>query len=80
MIESFINLAKSRKRASGEKEIEEGRKLQEEIIETLEGMRSDKVYKNRDEFIEILDKALEEKEIKIRKPVKCYPQCFRRKR
>ena len=32
-------------------------------------MRSDKVYKNRDEFIEVLDKALEEKEIKIRKPV-----------
>ncbi|HHW71238.1 MAG TPA: N-6 DNA methylase, partial [Clostridiales bacterium] len=55
---AFINLAKSRKKGeAGEKEIEEGRKLQEEIIETLKGMRNDKVYKNRDEFIEVLDKA-----------------------
>ncbi len=51
----FKNLVKSRKKGeSGQKEIEEGRKLQGEIIKTLHLMKSDTLYKNREEFTKII--------------------------
>ncbi len=67
---TFTNLAKSRKKGeAGAKEIEEGKKLQEKIIDTLVDIKEDKIYKNRDEFSKVIEKAFEEKEIKLRAPV-----------
>jgi type I restriction enzyme M protein len=55
---AFKNLVKSRKKGeAGQKEIEEGRKLQEKILETLHSMKSDTLYKNREEFTKIIKKA-----------------------
>ncbi len=59
---AFKRLAESRKKGSaGFKEIEEGRALQSEIIETLKTMDSTIVYKNRDAFL----KALKKSDIKL---------------
>ena len=57
---TFINLAKSRKKGdAGKKEIEEGKKKQEEIIQKLKSMKSDTLYKNREEFSEVIKDVLE---------------------
>lgn len=67
---AFQNLVKSRKKGeAGEKEIEEGVKLQEDILDVLENIKGDKVYKNRDEFEEELDSRFKEKGIKVAKSV-----------
>ena len=67
---AFQNLVKSRKKGeAGEKEIEEGAKLQEDILDVLENIKGDKVYKNRDEFEEELDSRFKEKGIKVAKSV-----------
>lgn len=64
---AFKNLAKSKKKGeSGVKEIEEGEKLQEEIIETLKSMKSDKVYKNRDEFTKYLKDSFKKKGLSVK--------------
>lgn len=53
-----MNLAKSRKKGeAGEKEVEEGKRLQEEIIEKLQSMKSDILYKNREEFTKVIKGA-----------------------
>ena len=63
---AFDNLAKSRKKGeAGFKEIEEGKKLQQQIIEILKTMDSNIVYKNRDEFTKILKKAFKDSDIKL---------------
>ena len=63
---AFNNLAKSRKKGeAGLKEIEEGKKLQQQIIEILKTMDSNIVYKNRDEFTKILKKAFKDSDIKL---------------
>ncbi len=55
---AFMNLAKSRKKGeAGEKEVEEGKRLQEEIIEKLQSMKSDILYKNREEFTKVIKGA-----------------------
>lgn len=55
---AFMNLAKSRKKGeAGEKEVEEGKKLQEEIIEKLQSMKADTLYKNREEFTKVIKGA-----------------------
>ncbi len=67
---AFQNLVKSRKKGeAGEKEIEEGAKLQEDVLDVLENIKGDKVYKNRDEFEEELDSRFKEKGIKVAKSV-----------
>ena len=64
---AFKNLAKSKKKGeAGVKEIEEGEKLQEEIIETLKSMKSDKVYKNRDEFTKYLKDSFKKKGLSVK--------------
>lgn len=64
---AFKNLAKSKKKGeSGVKEIEEGEKLQEEIIETLKSMKSDKVYRNRDEFTKYLKDSFKKKGLSVK--------------
>jgi len=55
---AFNNLAKSKKKGTaGLKEIEEGKKIQQQIIETLRTMDSTILYKNRDEFTKVLKRA-----------------------
>src|SRR5690606_17892602 len=52
---AFANLATSKKKGKqGEKEAEEGRKRQEEIIKLISTMDSERLYKNRDEFTDAL--------------------------
>jgi len=63
---AFNNLAKSKKKgAAGFKEIEEGKKIQQQIIETLRTMDSTILYKNRDEFTKVLKKAFKDSGIKL---------------
>lgn len=63
---AFSNLAKSKKKGTaGLKEIEEGKKLQQQIIETLKTMDSTILYKNRDEFTKVLKKAFKDSDIKL---------------
>jgi type I restriction enzyme M protein len=52
---AFKNLATSRKKGEAAKaEIEAGKKRQQEILDMLLSLRSDKLYKNRDEFVKVL--------------------------
>ena len=63
---AFNNLAKSKKKgAAGLKEIEEGKKIQQQIIETLRTMDSTILYKNRDEFTKVIKKAFKDSDIKL---------------
>lgn len=55
---AFEKLATSRKKGeAGDLEIEEGKRLQGALIEALEELKSDKVYKNRDEFTKLIKNA-----------------------
>ncbi|MDD3839429.1 MAG: class I SAM-dependent DNA methyltransferase [Clostridia bacterium] len=63
---AFNNLAKSKKKGeSGLQEIEEGKKIQKEIIDTLKTMDSTITYKNRDAFTKALKKAFKDSDIKL---------------
>ncbi len=63
---AFENLAKSRKKGEiGLKEIEQGKKLQQQIIDALQTMDSAILYKNRDEFTKVLKKAFKEAGINL---------------
>ncbi|HHU63616.1 MAG TPA: SAM-dependent DNA methyltransferase [Clostridiales bacterium] len=63
---AFNNLAKSKKKgAAGLREIEEGERLQQQIIDTLKTMDSTVVYKNRDEFTKVLKKTFKNSGIKL---------------
>lgn len=63
---AFNNLAKSKKKGTaGLKEIEEGKKLQQQIIETLGTMDSTIVYKNREEFTTLLKNAFKNRGISL---------------
>jgi len=67
---AFNNLAKSRKKGeAGLKEIEEGKKLQQQIIDTLKTMDSTIVYKNRDEFTKVLKKTFKTAGINLNSPL-----------
>ena len=59
---AFVNLAKSKKKGkAGLKEAEEGEKLQKEIKTMLSQMDASKVYKNRQKFIEAIEKAIDKR-------------------
>ncbi|SHE58059.1 type I restriction-modification system subunit M [Caloramator proteoclasticus] len=63
---AFKNLATSKKKGeAGLKEIEEGKKLQNDIINALNSIKSDKIYKNREEFIDVLKTLFKEKQLKL---------------
>lgn len=63
---AFEKLATSRKKGeAGDLEIEEGKKIQGAILETLEELKSDNVYKNRDEFTKIIKNSFKTKGINI---------------
>lgn len=66
----FKNLATSKKKGeAGQKEIEQGKKLQEEIIQVLRGLQSDTVYKNRETFTKMLKDELKKAGISVGVPV-----------
>jgi type I restriction enzyme M protein len=63
---TFKKLTESRKKgAAGLKEIEEGKKLQQQIIKTLKTIDSTILYKNRDAFTKALRKAFKDSDIKL---------------
>jgi type I restriction enzyme M protein len=51
------------------KEIEEGEKLQQEILDMLQKMKSKKVYKDRKEFLKFLDEVIDSTGLDIDAPV-----------
>jgi len=72
-VKAFENLAKS-KRKKGTKihdsEIEAGQRLQQDILDAMATLNSQKVYKNRPAFLKDLDGAMKAAEIKLPGPVK----------
>ncbi|MGP4073705.1 type I restriction-modification system subunit M [Piscibacillus sp. B03] len=68
---AFQNLVKSKKKGeAGIKEVEEGEKLQQEIVRVLHGLASDELYKNREEFEKILNNAFKYANIKLNATLK----------
>lgn len=66
----FANLATSKKKGDAAHfEMEEGKKLQAQILHVLRTLESDEVYKNREVFTKILKDALAEATIKLGAPV-----------
>ncbi|GEO27950.1 hypothetical protein AAC03nite_37350 [Alicyclobacillus acidoterrestris] len=67
---AFQNLATSKKKgAAGEAEIAEGKRQQEAILRVLEGLRSDMLYKNREEFVKVLKKAFKTSGVDLSAPI-----------
>lgn len=68
---AFINLATSRKRKEEEKavEIEAGIKQQKAIKSVLESLKSETIYKNREEFIKLLKDKFKVADIPMRAPL-----------
>ncbi|KTC93378.1 type I restriction-modification system subunit M [Legionella cincinnatiensis] len=70
---AFINLAESKKRkdsAAIRAEIAEGEQLQQSIIAMLSMISSEVIYKNRDEFNQVLQAAIKKCELKLTAPLK----------
>ena len=66
----FANLATSKKKGDAAHfEMEEGKKIQAQILHVLRTLESDEVYKNREVFTKILKDALAEATIKLGAPV-----------
>lgn len=66
----FLNIAKSKKKGKGSlKEIEEGEKLQKQILGMLASIDTSKIYKNRVKFIKALENKIEELGLQIKAPV-----------
>lgn len=62
----FINLASSKKKGvAGEKEVEEGIRLQTAILDLLSSMDSEKLYKNRDEFTKVLKQHIKKSSVDV---------------
>lgn len=67
---AFVNLSKSRKKGKeGLKEVKDGEKLQRQIKEMLLNMDGNKVYKNRQKFIEVIEEKADAAGLKIKEPV-----------
>ncbi|MEO8398533.1 MAG: SAM-dependent DNA methyltransferase, partial [Ignavibacteriaceae bacterium] len=65
---AFKNLSESKKKKdkkAAQKEIEEGEQLQEDIIDALKKMDSEKIYKDRKIFVKDLDKILQANSLKL---------------
>lgn len=68
---AFQKLATTKKKGKqGQQEIEEGQKIQAEIVATLEGMAGPKVDLNRPDFEKRLEKAVSKADLKLSAPVK----------
>lgn len=63
----FFNLVKSKKKGKeGLKEIEEGEKLQKQILSVLASMDANTIYKNRTKFVEAIEKKMEDLDLRIK--------------
>ena len=64
----FANLATSRRRdaETAKAEIEAGEKLQQDILQVLTDMNGETLYKNRAEFIGVLDEALKNAKVAVK--------------
>jgi type I restriction enzyme M protein len=70
---SFLALAESQKRKdkkAAAREEEEGRQLQKAIIAALGAMDGNILYKNRDQFLAVLNKALAKAGLKLAAPLR----------
>lgn len=69
---SFLNLTKSKKKneEARQKDIEEGEKLQRDIVKILQNMDGSILYKDRKEFEKVLNKEFKKEDIKIKAPIK----------
>jgi type I restriction enzyme M protein len=66
----FAGLAKSKKKgAPGEREVEEGRELQEQILARLRTLNATQVIKNRDAFEKTLRSAFQKAKLDVPTPV-----------
>jgi type I restriction enzyme M protein len=66
----FKNLATTKKKGkAGEKEVEEGTAIQNTIINTLKLLDADKLYKDRDEFMKILNAKIKSAGLDLKAPV-----------
>ncbi|MDA0525169.1 type I restriction-modification system subunit M [Methanococcoides alaskense] len=66
----FVNIASSKKKGeAAEKEIVEGKRLQDSLLKMLSSMDSDKLYKNRDEFTKVLKQHIKKSGIDINPPL-----------
>lgn len=67
---AFQNLAASKKKgAPGEEEIAEGKRKQEAILRVLEELRSEALFKNREEFVKVLKKAFKASGVDLSAPL-----------
>ncbi|SDC60982.1 type I restriction enzyme M protein [Pelagirhabdus alkalitolerans] len=67
---AFQNLATSKKKGeAGEKEIENGQKKQEAILEALQTLNDGTLYKNRDTFTKALKHALKQSGVDAKAPI-----------
>jgi type I restriction enzyme M protein len=70
---AFVNLAMSRKKKDKEKieeEIRLGESIQEDIITELKSFDSEEIFKDRKEFVKLLDNQFEDKFYKLSAPLK----------
>lgn len=66
----FVNLAKSKKKGKeGLKEVEDGEKLQKAIKKLLSSIDADKIYKNRQKFIEVIEQKNKSFGIELKTPM-----------
>ncbi|MEG0671721.1 class I SAM-dependent DNA methyltransferase [Clostridium sp.] len=67
---AFEKLSTSRKKGeAGEVEIEEGRKTKETILEALNQLKSEEVYKNREDFTKVIKKKFKDMGLNIGAPL-----------
>ena len=67
---AFAGLAKSKKKgAPGEREVEQGRELQDAIVAALRGVDPERVVKNRDAFEKTVRAALQKAKLDVPSPV-----------
>lgn len=67
---AFRNLAVSKKKGqAGLNEIEEGKKMQQQIVEVLSSLQDGTLYKDRDVFTKKLKKAFKAKEMSVGAPL-----------
>lgn len=67
---AFENLTKSRKSGKDKaREIEEGEKMQAQILGVLQSLDSEVVYKNREKFIAAVEAAAEKRQVSLKAPI-----------
>lgn len=67
---AFISLAKSKKKGKeGIAEIEETKKLQQQIKDVLSKIDGTKIYKNRDKFEKLIDSTLDKAGLELKAPI-----------